>query len=146
MSQPQTAGPVPSHRRDGWTPARQLRFLDMLARTRSVTRAAAATGMSRESAYRLRNRDSGGLFAAAWDRILATPAPRPPKGHRRGKPSAWRQAVKDAGFAAFSTKGHNVDEPLFSPFRSEGRDLKPPLASRPCGHSRQLRRLCCVSS
>ena len=57
-------------RRDGWTPARQLRFLDVLARTRSVTRAAAAAGMSRESAYRLRNRPSAALFAAAWDRAL----------------------------------------------------------------------------
>lgn len=102
-------------RRDGWTPARQLRFLDMLARTRSVTRAAAAAGMSRESAYRFRNRDPAGLFAAAWNRILQSPGPRAAKGHRRGKVRAWRQAVKDAGFAAFSTKGHNVDEPLFSP-------------------------------
>ena len=48
---------------DGWTPARQLRFLEFLARTRSVTRAAAAAGMSRESAYRLRKRDPHGLFA-----------------------------------------------------------------------------------
>lgn len=102
-------------RRDGWTPARQLAFLGALARTRSVTRAAAAAGMSRESAYRLRKRDPGGLFAAAWDRVLSTPAPRAPKGHRRSKPRAWRQAVKDAGFAAFSRKGHNVDDPLFSP-------------------------------
>lgn len=100
-------------RRDGWTPARQLRFLDALARTRSITRAAAAAGMSRESAYRLRKRASAGLFAAAWDRVLASPAPRAPEsqmtaqvnGHRRGKVRAWRQAVKDAGFAAFSTKG-----------------------------------------
>ena len=57
-------------RRDGWTPQRQLRFLDMLARTRSVTRAATAVGMSRESAYRLRNRKGGVLFATAWDRAM----------------------------------------------------------------------------
>jgi hypothetical protein len=101
-------------RRDGWTPARQLRFLDALARTRSVTRAAADAGMSRESAYRLRNRDPDGLFAAAWDRILQGPAPSSSKGHRRAKPRAWRQAVKDAGFAAFSTKGHEMHDPLFS--------------------------------
>ena len=55
---------------DGWTPARQLRFLEFLARTRSVTRAAAAAGMSRESAYRLRNRDPNGLFAFAWKRAM----------------------------------------------------------------------------
>lgn len=100
-------------RRDGWTPARQLAFLDALARTRSVTRAAAAAGMSRESAYRFRKRDPKGLFAAAWDRILASLVPssrKEPglsgsKGHRRGKVRAWRHAVKDSGFAAFSTKG-----------------------------------------
>lgn len=61
-------------RRDGWTAERQLRFLDVLARTRSVTRAARAAGMSRESAYRLRARDQRGLFAALWDRTLANTA------------------------------------------------------------------------
>jgi CHAD domain-containing protein len=61
-------------RRDGWTAQRQLRFLDTLARTRSVTRAAAAVGMSRESAYRLRSRKCSVLFAIAWDRAT--------KGHK----------------------------------------------------------------
>jgi hypothetical protein len=57
-------------RRDGWTAERQLRFLDMLARTRSVGNAAACAGMSRTSAYRLRERREGALFAALWDRAL----------------------------------------------------------------------------
>jgi hypothetical protein len=57
-------------RRDGWSAERQLHFLDALVQTRSVTRAAAAAGMSRESAYRLRNRGEG-LFALLWDRALA---------------------------------------------------------------------------
>jgi hypothetical protein len=57
-------------RRDGWTPERQLRFLDALARSRSVVKAAASAGMSRESAYRLRDRKEGTLFAALWDQIL----------------------------------------------------------------------------
>ena len=73
-------------RRDGWTPERQLRFLDALARTRSVTRAAAFAGMSRESAYRLRARRDGALFAAAWDRALERPAVRLSKGHKRVSP------------------------------------------------------------
>jgi len=73
MRQPTSARQ--SARGDGWTPRRQLDFLDGLARTRSVTRAARAAGMSRESAYRLRRRPSAALFAAAWDRIL--------KGHTR---------------------------------------------------------------
>lgn len=73
---PSPAGaPAPrSIRRDGWTPARQLAFLDALARTRSVTAAARAAGMSRESAHRLRNRRDGALFAAIWDMAVA-PAP-----------------------------------------------------------------------
>src|SRR5438552_14569007 len=57
--------------RDGWTAERQLRFLDTLARTRSVIKSAAAAGMSRESAYRLRERREGALFAALWDEALA---------------------------------------------------------------------------
>jgi hypothetical protein len=58
-------------RRDGWTAERQIRFLDALASTRSVVNAAASAGMSRESAYRLRTRAGGVLFAALWDRVLA---------------------------------------------------------------------------
>jgi len=53
-----------------WTGERQLAFLDTLAGTRCVTRAAASAGMSRESAYRLRRRPAGALFAAAWDRVM----------------------------------------------------------------------------
>jgi hypothetical protein len=57
-------------RRDGWTAERQLRFLDALARTCNVGNAATAAGMSRESAYRLRERRDGALFALLWARIL----------------------------------------------------------------------------
>ncbi|MFL6764820.1 MAG: hypothetical protein ACJ8FO_06450 [Sphingomicrobium sp.] len=62
---------APKIRRDGWTPERQLRFLDALASTRSIVKAAAFAGMSRESAYRLRERKDGALFAAFWDRAVA---------------------------------------------------------------------------
>ena len=55
-------------RRDGWTAERQLTFLAALSQSKSVTKAAHAVGMSRESAYRLRTRDPHGLFAAVWDR------------------------------------------------------------------------------
>ncbi len=41
----------------------------MLSETKSITKAARAVGMSRESAYRLRYRAE--LFAALWDRTLA---------------------------------------------------------------------------
>ena len=60
-------------RRDGWTPDRQLDFLEALARTGNVSVAARSAGMSRESAYRLRARRPHSLFAAAWDRAV-TPA------------------------------------------------------------------------
>ena len=73
-------------RRDGWTAERQLHFLDALARTRSVTDAARAAGMSRESAYRLRYRPDGALVAAAWDRTLKAPAPTSTKGHKSASP------------------------------------------------------------
>jgi hypothetical protein len=67
------SAPPTSTRRDGWTAERQLRFLDTLGRTRSVTSAARATGMSRESAYRLRARSAGALFALLWDRAMQPP-------------------------------------------------------------------------
>ena len=67
-------------RRDGWTAERQLRFLDTLSSTRNVKAAAQAAGMSREGAYRFRDRRDGALFAALWDRALAF-EPRPFEGH-----------------------------------------------------------------
>ena len=66
-------------RRDGWTAERQLRFLDALAQTRCVGKAARAAGMSREGAYRLLARNPHSLFAALWDRVLAPGAP--PEAH-----------------------------------------------------------------
>nr|WP_294170574.1 hypothetical protein [uncultured Sphingomonas sp.] len=60
----------PRTRRDGWTPERQAIFLATLRITRSVSRAAAAAGISRKSAYAFRNRSGGRLFAAGWDRAL----------------------------------------------------------------------------
>ena len=61
--------PVPvKPRRDGWTPARQLAFILRLALLGSVTAAARAVGMSRESAYRLLDHPGAGSFAAAWEK------------------------------------------------------------------------------
>ena len=67
---------------DGWTPERQLRFLDALESTRSIGKAALFAGMNRESAYRLRNRGDGGLFGLLWDRVLA-PGPGPSEVHNQ---------------------------------------------------------------
>jgi hypothetical protein len=61
--------PVPvKPRRDGWTPARQLAFILRLALLGGVAAAAKAVGMSRESAYRLREHPGAASFAAAWDK------------------------------------------------------------------------------
>ena len=76
MCQPDLPPAAPSHRRDGWTVGRQAAFLRALGLTRSVTKAARAVGMSRESAYRLRARDPHGLFAAIWSQVFARPGPR----------------------------------------------------------------------
>ena len=78
MGQKQT----PKTRRDGWTAERQLRFLDALVQTNNVRGAAAAAGLTRESAYRLRERREGALFAALWDRALK-PAAVPREVHTR---------------------------------------------------------------
>jgi hypothetical protein len=69
--------PVPVRaRKDGWTPDRQRRFVALLRRGRAIAQAARAVGMSRESAYRLRERPGAESFAAAWDAALAMrPAP-----------------------------------------------------------------------
>ena len=115
MSRPESQSRGHSTRRDGWTPARQLRFLDVLAHTRSVTAAARAAGMSRTSAYRLRARDPNGLFAAAWDRAFERPALGPSKGHGRVNFASWRKARKSVGFPGFSMEGYEVHDPLFSP-------------------------------
>jgi hypothetical protein len=64
--------PVPlRYRADGWTPSRQADFLGRLCETWSVAAAARHVGMTRESAYRLRDKPGAESFAAAWDSILA---------------------------------------------------------------------------
>lgn len=66
--------PVPlRYRADGWTPVRQADFLGALAETWCVASAARRVGMTRESAYLLRDKFGAGSFAAAWDEILAEP-------------------------------------------------------------------------
>ncbi|KQU49623.1 hypothetical protein ASG67_10870 [Sphingomonas sp. Leaf339] len=64
--------PVPRRkpRHDGWTPARQVAFIEALADTGSVTRAAAQVNMSSESAYYLRRQPGAEGFARAWEAAL----------------------------------------------------------------------------
>ena len=58
----------PKTRRDGWTPERRTRFLELLAAGIDVRRACTEIGMSRRGAYKLRRRDAA--FALAWDSAL----------------------------------------------------------------------------
>ena len=57
--------PAPVCRRDGWTPFARRIFLATLAETGRATRAAQYAGLSKQSAYNLRNRDP--VFSAGWD-------------------------------------------------------------------------------
>lgn len=52
-------------RRDGWTPFARRVFLTTLAETGRITFACQCAGLSKQSAYALRNRDQ--LFAAGWE-------------------------------------------------------------------------------
>ena len=55
----------------GWSAERQQQFIDHLALHGSVTGAARAVGMTRQSAYWLRQQIHARDFAAAWDAALA---------------------------------------------------------------------------
>ena len=59
--------PVPlRYRHDGWTPDRQLEFIQALADCGCVEEAARRVGMSREAAYELRRRPDAQAFRLAW--------------------------------------------------------------------------------
>lgn len=62
-----TAVPTLRQRSDGWTPMQQSRFIQALSVMGSVAQAAKAVGMSRKSAYALRERTGAESFAASWD-------------------------------------------------------------------------------
>jgi hypothetical protein len=57
-------------RHDGWTAARQIAFIEILAATKCVDEACRRVGMSDTSAYELRNRPCGAAFSKAWDLAL----------------------------------------------------------------------------
>jgi hypothetical protein len=82
-----TFTPVPIERlcHNGWSPARQQRFLAALYACGIVATAAEAAGMSARSAYRLRARAGAESFAAAWDRLL-----------REARTRAFDQAMESA--------------------------------------------------
>jgi hypothetical protein len=65
MNEPPST-PARIRRKDGWTPERIRIFLLALHGGQSITAAAAAAGMSRQSAYAFRASPSGRRFAFAW--------------------------------------------------------------------------------
>ncbi|MBX7483561.1 hypothetical protein [Qipengyuania qiaonensis] len=74
---------------DGRSVVRQCGFLAQLYVTGSVSAAARHVGMSRATAYRLRERTDAEGFAFAWDHVLTPPG----TGHvRRPKPD-WRKVT-----------------------------------------------------
>lgn len=63
--------PVPrKFRHDGWTPERQKAFIECLADTGSVTRAAGMVNIAQRNAYALRRAPGAEEFRRAWDVAL----------------------------------------------------------------------------
>ena len=77
-----------------WTQQRQAEFLRQLVATKSVSQAAAAVGMSRQSAYRLRARLKGQPFDLAWE-------------------IAFQHGYYDLAQAALERAMHGVEVPVF---------------------------------
>ena len=99
-----------------WTSDRQAGFISLLFATGCVAHAAAAVGMSREGAYRLRARD--GAFAEGWDVVLALRSRARQAAHRRPRAAdpaghTWghtpRPATTTKGHTASAGKGHESD-------------------------------------
>ncbi len=87
--------PIPLRpRHDGWTPERQIAFIDALAETGCVTQAAKSVRLSITAAYNLRRRPEAQAFRLAWDAALDF-------------------AVRRLADAALSRAIHGVPEPIF---------------------------------
>ncbi len=92
-----TFTPVPRQceRHDGWTPARQSRFIEALADTGSVAAACKAVDMSTVGAYYLRRQPGAEEFREAWQKAL----------------DLGVQRIEDV---AMDRALNGVDEPLYS--------------------------------
>ncbi len=87
--------PVPVRaRHDGWTPERQLDFIEALAETGCVDQAARIAGMSVQSAYRMRRRADAQAFRLAWE-------------------AALDHAISRLSHAAISRAIHGTPRPVF---------------------------------
>jgi hypothetical protein len=104
-----------------WTGPKVARFLRTLSETGSVTKAARAVEMSRQSAYNLRGRmfkEHGPAFGRLWDHAMAIAMSRRVEAalermaadkalaaHRRAARGSWPQGARPA----------QDDKPYFSP-------------------------------
>jgi hypothetical protein len=87
--------PVPLRRRhDGWSPDKQVEFIEALAASGCVDEACRSVGMGRTSAYALRARPDAIAFRLAWD-------------------AALDHAIRALTDAAFSRALHGVARPVF---------------------------------
>lgn len=80
------AVPQTRKRGNGWSPAQQERFILALEVMGSVGSAAKAVGISRASAYKLREREGAEGFARSWDLAMES-------GRRRQYDIAMEQAI-----------------------------------------------------
>ena len=62
--------PADAIRADGWTPARQRRFLETLAATGVIMLACESVRITTRSAYNLRIRHDGAAFRLGWDAAI----------------------------------------------------------------------------
>lgn len=67
--------PDPQRRVDGWSPARQRRFLEILAATGVIMLACEGVRITARSAYTLRIRHDGAAFRLGWDAAILRPRP-----------------------------------------------------------------------
>lgn len=84
----------PRERHDGWTPEKQIAFIDALGECGCVTEACERVGLSPSTAYRLRRRVDAYSFRAAWD-------------------AALDYAIRRLSDAAFSRALHGVARPVW---------------------------------
>ena len=84
----------PRERHDGWTPEKQVEFIDALGECGCVTEACERVGLSPSTAYRLRRRVDAYSFRAAWD-------------------AALDYAIRRLSDAAFSRALHGVTRPVW---------------------------------
>src|SRR3954464_91049 len=101
--QPSLPAPYVSPRRDGWTVARQEKFLKALAACGCITDAARSVGMSRQSAHNLYNHPAAVGFRRAFDAALDSAAA------TAVESGAWERAVKGVARPIFY-KGEQVGE------------------------------------